>query len=125
MVQFEDSSDSENEAILQEIEETKSTSTSESSDEEKTLEQTPIDRKIGEFVVFSYEKTMYPGIITNVSETGATISAMAKCGRLWKWPDREDKLEYEWKAILFHINEPVKMSKTRNVYLVKELDKWN
>lgn len=72
--------------------------------------------------MFSYQNALYPGIITNVSETAATISSMEKCGRQWKWPGREDKIDYEWNAVLFQINKPVKMSKTRNVYLVKELD---
>lgn len=81
----------------------------------------PVERKVGEYVVFSYEKELFPGVIIAVSEATATISAMAKCGRLWKWPERMDKLDYEWEAVLFRINEPIKMSRTRNMYSVTEL----
>ncbi|CAF4828024.1 unnamed protein product [Pieris macdunnoughi] len=59
------------------------------------------------------------------SET-ATISSMQKCGRLWKWPEKVDQLGYEWEYVLFHIDEPLKMSQTRNVYTVPELEYlWN
>ena len=45
-------------------------SRSEASDEEET----EVNHKKN--VVVSYEQVMFPGVITNVSETGATISTM-------------------------------------------------
>ena len=55
-------------------------SRSEASDEEETevTHKKTVERKVREYVVFSYEKVMFSGVITNVSETDATISAMQK-----------------------------------------------
>lgn len=78
------------------------------------------------YVVFSYEEELFSGVITHVTKTAASISAMQKCGRLWKWPQKVDLLDYNWEDVLYHINEPLKMSQTRNVYSVPELDfLWN
>lgn len=86
----------------------------------------PVQRKVGEYVVFSYEEELFPGVITHVTKTAASISAMQKCGRLWKWPQKVDLLDYNWEDVLYQINEPLKMSQTRNVYSVPELDfLWN
>ncbi|CAF4947849.1 unnamed protein product [Pieris macdunnoughi] len=42
------------------------------------------------------------------------------------WPEKVDQLDYEWEYVLFHIDEPLKMSQTRNVYSVPELEYlWN
>lgn len=64
-------------------------------------------------------KKMY---FQDFSETAATISAMQKCGRLLKWTEKVDKLDYEWEAVLCHIEEPLKMSTAINVYSVPELE---
>lgn len=86
----------------------------------------PLLKQINEFVIFTYDNKYYPGKIINVTEHTATISSMIQCGRLWKWPERPDVLEYQWKNVTSHINEPKKTSKTRNVYSVPELDfMWN
>ncbi|CAK9826631.1 hypothetical protein ANTRET_LOCUS4444 [Anthophora retusa] len=73
---------------------------------------------------------------------------MQKHGRLWKWPETPDILDYEWenvqylaielgplqilsifrvfRTVLFYINDPTKASKSRNIYSVPELDSiWN
>lgn len=82
----------------------------------------PLLKQINEYVIFTYDNKYYPGKIINVTEYTATISSMIQCGRLWKWPERPDVLEYQWKNVTSHINEPKKTSKTRNVYSVPELD---
>ena len=44
-----------------------------------------------------------------------------KSGRIWKWPAKMDEQDNKWKDVICHINEPEKMSTTRNVYSVPEL----
>lgn len=81
----------------------------------------PVQTKVGEYAVFSYEEELFPGVITDVTKTAASISAIQKCGKLWKWRQKVDQLDKEWKDVLYHINEPSNMSQTRNVYFVPEL----
>lgn len=98
------------------------------SDQEEITEQKrqPVQKHVGEYVVFKYEGRYYPGKIIAISAVEATITAMKSCGRLWKWPDRPDILDYNWKSVIYHICEPQKTSKTRNVYSVPELEfLWN
>lgn len=86
----------------------------------------PVQKVVNEYVIFLYEGKYFPGKILRASKTKATISSMEMFGRLWKWPEKPDVLNYEWKAVLCHINEPMKSSKTRNVYSVPELNfVWN
>lgn len=86
----------------------------------------PLVKSINEHVIFKYEGQYYPGQIISVTDDSATVSSMVKCGRLWKWPERPDILDYQWRFLVSHINEPIKVSKTRNVYSVPELDfLWN
>ena len=65
-------------------------------------------RSIGEFVVFKYEDAYFPGKIAKINKAEATVTAMQKCGRLWKWPDKPDILKYPWASIIGHINESKK-----------------
>ncbi|CAK1586780.1 unnamed protein product [Parnassius mnemosyne] len=82
----------------------------------------PIRKEVGEFVVAIYNGLSYPGKITKIHENGATIKAMEKSGRLWKWPAREDEIFYVWGDILGHLPEPTKFSKTRDIYSVPLLE---
>lgn len=86
----------------------------------------PAKKIVNEYVIFVYEGEYFPGKILRVAKTTATISSMQKCRRLWKWPEKPDVLDYEWKAVVAHINELSKVNKIRNVYSVPELDSsWN
>lgn len=82
----------------------------------------PIWKCIDEFVVIKYNDKYYPGKILNVAETEATVSSMEKFGRLWKWPKKPDILNYQWDSVVSHIEELKKVSKTRNVFSVPELE---
>ncbi|EFN81799.1 hypothetical protein EAI_04162 [Harpegnathos saltator] len=69
------------------------------------------------------DRELVPGQITKVKKNGAIVKSMVKTGKAWKWPDGcEDILYYEWNDILSHIKEPKKVSKTRKLYRVLELD---
>lgn len=75
----------------------------------------PVEKKVGEYVIFLYEGRLFPAVIISRAETSAAISAMQKSGRRWNWPQKIDKLDYEWKDVINHINELTKMSSTRDV----------
>lgn len=92
----------------------------ENDDEEVHLQ--PAKKEIGEHVIVRYDGKHFPGIILDCSDTCAKVSAMVACGRLWKWPERADVCDYKWEAVLGHIAEPTKVSKTRNVFSVSEME---
>ncbi|CAK1582074.1 unnamed protein product [Parnassius mnemosyne] len=81
----------------------------------------PPQRVDGEFVIFKYENNFYPGKVLKAMKKTATISSMKANGRLWKWPDHKDVLDYPWDAVVAHIEEPRKTSSTRNVFDVPEI----
>lgn len=82
----------------------------------------PVKRQINEYMIFVYEGSYFPGKITHTTKKEATITSMKRCGRLWQWPEKPDILTYKWRDVVSHICEPLKTSKTRNVYSVSELD---
>ena len=81
-----------------------------------------MQREEGEFVVFTYEDELFPGQITIVKENGAYLKSMVKTLKAWKWSEIQEDNFYEWSNVLFHIKEPQKISKTRELYKVPELD---
>lgn len=49
-----------------------------------------INRQVGAFVVFIYEGSLYPGIIDSFTNDGASVSAMKRALKSWKWPEKKD-----------------------------------
>jgi len=95
------------------------------SDEEKgddTSWMVAPKREVKEYVAVKYNEKLFPGVVMAVSDTHATVSTMIQNGRLWKWPERSDQLDYDWDAVVSRIREPKKTSRTRNVYSVPELE---
>lgn len=84
----------------------------------------PPNRQVNEYVAVKYDNKLFPGVIIAVSDTQATVSSMVKSGRLWKWPERQDILNYNWEAVVSRVKEPRKTSTTRNVYAVEELETY-
>ena len=76
----------------------------------------------GELVVFTYEDELFPGQITIVKENGAYLKSMVKTLKAWKWSEIQEDNFYEWSNVLFYIKDPQKISKTRELYKVPELD---
>lgn len=69
----------------------------------------PIYKHKGSFVLIKYHDNFYPGVIENVEEEGATVSAMKKTVKdHWKWPEEKfkDELFYSWEDIVGGINPP-------------------
>ncbi|XP_050509990.1 uncharacterized protein LOC126886899 [Diabrotica virgifera virgifera] len=77
---------------------------------------------IADYVIIQYEGSMFPGVVTGVEKQGVNVSSMEKCGRFWKWPDREDQLMYEFADVIqTKINAPVQISR-RAIFQVPEMD---
>lgn len=79
-----------------------------------------VDLETGKFVVVSFESKLYPGLITEKTDDGYTIQAMAKSQGNWKWPNKSDEIDYSQDEIVLHINEPQKLE-NRGVFKVSEL----
>ena len=76
---------------------------------------------VGDYVIFEYERELFPGEVTYVEEGGCNIKSMAKSGVNWKWPAVEDEMFYENGEIKQKINPPKKLN--RGVMVVNELKK--
>ena len=64
---------------------------------------------IGLYVIVKYENSYYPGEAPQVSpRTSAKIRTIERsCSKLfWRWPSREDELEYAIQDIIKAINPP-------------------
>lgn len=81
----------------------------------------PVVRSINSYCIVKYDNVFYPGIILELSDDTAKIKSMKKSNSYWKWPEVPDILEYRWKDVVGGIEEPIKISKTRNIYKVLEL----
>ncbi|CAH2062580.1 unnamed protein product, partial [Iphiclides podalirius] len=92
------------------------------SDSDQNMEESsewmvPPKRCIGEFCAVRYEEKLFPGVITGASKTHATVSSMVKAGKLWKWPDRPDILDYEWGSVVSSIKESKKKSAQLEMFI--------
>ena len=78
----------------------------------------------GDYVICKYEGELFPGIVTVAipDVNGATVKAMQKCAGGWKWPEKDDKIDYLEKDIIQKIDFPVPVN-NRGTYRVKELEK--
>lgn len=82
-------------------------------------------KEIGEHVLFQYEGEIFPGKIITFDDNGATLSAMVKSLKNWKWPDKPDTLYYQWDDIIGRIRQPKKVC-NRGHFSVPELDRlWS
>lgn len=80
-----------------------------------------VKREKESFVVVKYDERLYPGLIIDFDEKGATVDAMAKSLKSWKWPQKKDINFYEWENVLGSIDPP-KIISRRGFFSVKELD---
>jgi hypothetical protein len=47
-------------------------------------------REKNAFVVVKYDNQLYPGVIIDVDDRGATVEAMCRSIKSWKWPQTKD-----------------------------------
>lgn len=81
-----------------------------------------VQKRVGEYVIFSCENIMYPGQITKVKNDGTIINAMTKSLKFWKWPPIKDEIFYPWNDVFEGIDPPKQVSK-RGLFIVPQLDK--
>ncbi|XP_050293018.1 uncharacterized protein LOC126733688 [Anthonomus grandis grandis] len=65
---------------------------------------------IGDFMVISYQKKRYPGLIKNIDQGAQEyeISVMEKIKpNFWRWPKNVDQIWYKRKFVLEKISEPI------------------
>lgn len=90
-----------------------------------TFQQKKVLKK-DDFITVIYNGEEYPGIIQKLpadDEKGPTVSCMEKFGKSWKWPKKEDSLEYEWENVVQKIAPPALLSK-RGFFNVPELNSF-
>lgn len=63
-------------------------------------------RDLGEYVVFTYEKEVFPGKIVEVTEDEVKIGVLQRSMKSWKWPIQEGVHCYNWDDVLGRINPP-------------------
>lgn len=94
-------------------------------DEEEVITSTyqwkSVNKVFGGNVVFTYEGELFPGKIIEVKDNETTISALQRSGKLWKWLNITDILDYPWQDVIGHIAEPKKIGK-RSLFSIPELD---
>jgi len=49
--------------------------------------------------IFALARAEFPVFIIMLQQKERQKTSMQKCGRLWTWPEKVDKLDYEWKAV--------------------------
>ena len=63
--------------------------------------------KVDDWVLVTYDGTLYPGMVTNVIQGEYEITVMIKSGlNTWKWPKKEDKILYSASDITRKIGPP-------------------
>ena len=76
---------------------------------------------IGDFVIIKYDEDYYPGKLTGLGEY-AKLHTMVKSGpKHWKWPIREDYVDYTFDLVIKVINQPIIVSLC-GTFSVPELD---
>lgn len=70
--------------------------------------------------VISSNNSSYSFLIKTTNK-GPTISSMRKNGILWKWPNSSNILDYLWKDVVEHIEDPKQIGK-RSIYSIPELE---
>lgn len=82
------------------------------------------DLKVGCYVLVEYEAELFPGVITCIMDKWITVKAMEKCKGGWRWPEKDDVIDYERDKVVRMINFPVPIN-NRGTFRVPELEeKW-
>lgn len=82
----------------------------------------PVIKSINSYCIITYDNTYYPGIILELSDDTAKKKSMKKSNSYWAWPEVPDIFKYRWKDVIGGIEDPIQISRTRNIYKVPELD---
>ncbi|XP_047027499.1 MFS-type transporter clz9-like [Helicoverpa zea] len=116
--------DSSNDETMNDMLETMSeeeTTVDNARESSKTKKFKPLIKAEGEYVAFTYEGEVFPGIITKINDKGPYISSMKRSLKYWKWPKPKDEIQYTWNEVLGCISAPKKIGR-REFYTVPDLD---
>ncbi|XP_039287903.1 otolith matrix protein OMM-64-like [Nilaparvata lugens] len=91
--------------------------------ETKKKEWKAEDFTIDNFVIVVYNGQKYPGKIVKILDNGPVVECMEKKLKFWRWPEKQDCMEYDWDDICEKINPP-KVASKRNQFAVPELDNF-
>lgn len=97
----------------------------EENDEPPSSPSTDIPIQTGNFVLFLYEKKVYPGQVVEIKKDGSEykIKSLTQSGTFqWKWPQNDDILWYDRDDILKAIKAP-EPSK-RGFFVIKEINNY-
>lgn len=73
----------------------------------------------GDFVVITYDKKPYPGIIVDICNDEVLVNALHPCRGGWQWPQEKDEIWYSVNTIKKKINHPFPIN-DRGVFKFKE-----
>lgn len=93
----------------------------EHSPQKEVLVAKQVEKLVGQYVVVQFEGNYFPGQITKVLKSGATINVMASAGKQWKWPDKKDEIFYKNDEIIMSIKPPTQRGK-RALFDIPELN---
>ncbi|CAH0553862.1 unnamed protein product [Brassicogethes aeneus] len=91
--------------------------------EVEVFQNNGIDLSINKWVVVSYDKNFFPGVVCSLNSQDYKIKALKNIGEnKYIWPLPEDKIWYCKTDILFNISPPIKVTKRPLPLDVKD---WN
>ena len=75
---------------------------------------------VGDYVIVKYDEEIYPGELIAFGEY-AKVRTMIKSGpKYWKWPTREDIVDYEFEKVVKIIKAPT-LSHTKAHFVSQNL----
>ena len=77
--------------------------------------------KIGEWVAVEYDGQLYPGEVTDIIGSNTQVNAMAKTGKLWKWPEMKDLVWYSRSMVKQKILPVLPISGSRDHYMCNDI----
>ncbi|XP_044741169.1 MFS-type transporter clz9-like isoform X3 [Chrysoperla carnea] len=81
------------------------------------------DFAVDNFVIVIYNGQKYPGKIVSIFDHGPVVECMEKKIKFWRWPEKQDRMAYDWDDVWEKINPP-KIASKRNQFTVPELDNF-
>ncbi|XP_050509916.1 uncharacterized protein LOC126886858 [Diabrotica virgifera virgifera] len=74
-----------------------------------------------DFVLVQYDSEYFPGVVLERSNDTLRVKSMTMNGKYWKWPDRDDILNYDFDDVVCKIARPSLINK-RGAYEVPEIE---
>ncbi|KAK4887128.1 hypothetical protein RN001_003399 [Aquatica leii] len=74
-----------------------------------------------DFVIVRYDHQYFPGRVLEQCSDGLKVKTMAESGNFWKWPNKDDILDYVFADVICKIKIPTPVTK-RGAYNIPEID---